>query len=70
MKNDMEVCYICDGPLHKFMTTPVLELPNGNLVQCCEKCANREFPGWNEYIKLAYQGCECEVIHIEGGTVE
>lgn len=44
----MENCYICEGPLQKFMTTPFLELPDGKLVQCCENCADKEFPGWDE----------------------
>jgi hypothetical protein len=30
------------------MTTPVLELPDGRLEQCCEKCADKEFDNWNE----------------------
>ena len=46
--NEFEICYICDIELHKFMTTPILEQPDGSLVQCCESCANREFPGWDE----------------------
>ncbi len=45
---DQEICYICDSELHKFMITPALELPDGRLEQCCELCADREFPGWRE----------------------
>lgn len=30
------------------MTTPILELPDGRLEQCCEECADREFPNWND----------------------
>lgn len=41
-------CYICNGELYKFMTTPVLELPDGSFAECCEDCADREFPGWEE----------------------
>jgi NMD protein affecting ribosome stability and mRNA decay len=44
----MDTCYICDAELHKFMTTPILELPDRTHVQCCEECADREFPGWDE----------------------
>ena len=43
-----EICYICDSELHRFMTTPLLELPDGNMKQCCEKCADKNFPGWDE----------------------
>jgi hypothetical protein len=42
------ICYICDKSLHRFMTTPILELPDGRLEQCCEECADREFPNWND----------------------
>ncbi len=41
-------CYICDSELSDFMTTPFLELPDGMIEQCCEECADREFPGWDE----------------------
>jgi len=41
-------CYICDDELHPFMTTPILELPDGSFEQCCEKCADINFPGWDE----------------------
>ena len=30
------------------MTTPVLQLPDGSFEQCCEKCADRKFPNWDE----------------------
>ena len=43
-----EYCYICEAKLHKFMTTPILQLPDGRFEQCCEKCADKEFPGWDE----------------------
>lgn len=42
------ICYICDAELHKFMTTPILEFPDGTLKQCCEDCADKEFPGWDD----------------------
>jgi hypothetical protein len=29
------------------MTTPILRLPDGSMEGCCEKCADREFPGWD-----------------------
>jgi hypothetical protein len=44
----MTVCYIWEGPLHEFMTTPVLELSDGTFEQCCEECADENFPGWDE----------------------
>lgn len=43
----MDNCYICESQLHIFMTTPVLKLPDGSFEQCCEECANREFPDWD-----------------------
>jgi len=47
MRRD-DYCYICDSQLHAFMLTPILKLPNDDLAQCCEKCADREFPNWRE----------------------
>ena len=44
----MNSCYICGEELHNFMTTPILELPDGSMEQCCETCADKEFPGWDE----------------------
>lgn len=44
----MDTCYICDSELPYFMTTPILEIPDGTYQQFCEKCADREFPGWRE----------------------
>lgn len=41
-------CYICEGPIENFSITPLLELPDGSLRSCCEKCADREFPGWEK----------------------
>lgn len=41
-------CYICGGPLHSFMTTPLLELDNGKYAECCKECADKEFPGWDD----------------------
>ena len=35
-------CYICEKALGPFITTPVLELPDGTLQECCEECADRE----------------------------
>jgi hypothetical protein len=29
------------------MTTPIVEIENGKFEQCCEICADREFPGWD-----------------------
>lgn len=43
-----DLCYICNEPLHDFMTTPILELPDGSCKQCCEICANKNFPNWDE----------------------
>jgi len=31
-----------------FAKTPVLEDEKGNMHKCCEKCADKYFPGWNE----------------------
>lgn len=42
----MDLCYICNAELHKFMITPILELPDGTWKQCCAECADKEFPGW------------------------
>ncbi len=47
-KKKMSECYICEKGLHKFMTTPLLELPDGRLEQCCEECADKNFPGWDD----------------------
>lgn len=44
----MDRCYICEAELHSFMTTPILELPNGTYEACCETCANEQFPGWDD----------------------
>lgn len=44
----MDSCYICGEHLHKFMTTPFLEMPDGKFEQCCEKCADKEFPEWDD----------------------
>ncbi len=44
----MDNCHICEKELHNFLTTPILELDDGTQVQCCEECADREFPGWDE----------------------
>lgn len=41
-------CYICDCALPKFVITPALELPDGTLEQCCEICADENFPDWRE----------------------
>jgi len=48
METDYGKCYICDSNLHAFMTTPILELPDETFEQCCEKCADEKFPGWDE----------------------
>lgn len=45
---NFEECYICEKKLHKFMTTPLLLLPDKTYELCCEECADREFPGWEE----------------------
>ncbi len=41
-------CYFCEGEIPKFNIAPVLELPNGELMECCPTCADREFPNWRE----------------------
>lgn len=41
-------CYICEKLLSMFLTTPLLELPDKSLVECCEECADKQFPGWDE----------------------
>ena len=43
-----EECYICEFPISVFITTPILELPDGRLVQCCKKCADENFPNWED----------------------
>lgn len=30
------------------MITPILEFEDGEPEGCCEECANREFPGWED----------------------
>ena len=47
-KVNVSTCYICDKDFGKFLTTPLLELPDKTLAQCCEECADREFPHWRE----------------------
>lgn len=42
----MSNCYMCEKELQAFLTTPILELPDGRWEQCCEECADREFPVW------------------------
>ncbi len=44
----MNLCYFCDKELVPFLTTPILELPDGTHEQCCEKCADKEIPNWDE----------------------
>lgn len=44
----MTECYICEDKLPMFLTTPLLELPDGSLKQCCEECADKNFTGWDE----------------------
>lgn len=44
----MDICYLCQKELNKFMTTPILETPYKKLQQICEECANINFPGWND----------------------
>lgn len=46
--NSQNICHICEKDLHKFMTTPILQLPDGRLAQCCEECADKNFPGWEK----------------------
>lgn len=31
-----------------FAITPVLEDENGDLNNCCESCADEQFPGWRD----------------------
>lgn len=43
------MCYICEKEkLHAFMITPLIQLEDGEIEQCCEKCADENFPGWSE----------------------
>lgn len=44
----MDYCLKCEEQLHKFMTTPIIEMPDGTYEQMCEKCADKEYPGWDE----------------------
>lgn len=44
----MDICYICECELTKFLITPVLELPSGSFHQICEECADNNFPNWKE----------------------
>jgi RNase P subunit RPR2 len=41
-------CHICESILQPFLTTPILELRDGELRQICEECADKEFPGWDD----------------------
>lgn len=43
-----ELYYICDKSLHAFMDTSLLELLDGTLKQCCEECADKNFPDWKK----------------------
>ena len=45
----MAKCFICKKTkIMPFAKTPVLEDEKGNMHKCCEKCADKYFPGWNE----------------------
>jgi hypothetical protein len=44
----MDNCYICEKQLDNFTITPILELPDGSHKQCCEECADINFPGWQD----------------------
>lgn len=39
-------CYICECELPSFLLTPALELPDGRFENCCESCADKNFPDW------------------------
>lgn len=41
-------CFICDGFVPPFSITPLLKDEDGNLNECCESCADEQFPGWRE----------------------
>ena len=42
-------CFICKkNPIGPFSITPILDLGNGKYEQCCEKCADKEFPDWRD----------------------
>lgn len=41
-------CYFCEGEIPKFNIAPLIEVPTGELMECCPECADREFPNWQE----------------------
>lgn len=45
---DPGICAICGDRLMKLLTTPVLRLDDGYYGECCERCADANFPGWDE----------------------
>ena len=47
-RTNFKFCYICESKVSPFITTPILELPDGTWEPCCEDCADKEFPGWEE----------------------
>lgn len=44
----MKNCHICEIALPPFLTTPVLEVSDGSLQECCKQCADIQFPGWDD----------------------
>lgn len=44
----IECCLICGNRVPPFAITPVLEDENGDLNNCCESCADEQFPGWRD----------------------
>lgn len=46
-RTNFERCYLCSSQMPNFSTTPILELPDETWEPCCETCADKEFPGWD-----------------------
>ncbi len=44
----LDTCFLCLEAIGKFPITPAIELENGSIKNCCEECADLEFPGWQE----------------------
>lgn len=44
----IELCDICGDKMPIFSITPLLEDEDGNLSSCCESCADKHFPGWED----------------------
>ncbi len=44
----MNNCFFCENLLSAFLTTPLIQTPDGTLHSCCENCADKNFPNWDD----------------------